>query len=127
MKTKTIYSCTECGYESPKWMGKCPACNGWNTFVEEVVSPQKNAPSAPLRTSSPTRLNDVSVSQEQRISCGIGELDRVLGGGIVKGSLILVGGDPGIGKSTLLLQLVKSIDRAATLFYVSGEESVNQL
>lgn len=127
MKTKTIYSCTECGYESPKWMGKCPACNGWNTFVEEVVSPQKNAPSAPLRKSSPTRLTDVSVSQEQRISCGIGELDRVLGGGIVKGSLILVGGDPGIGKSTLLLQLVKSIDSAAKLFYVSGEESEKQL
>lgn len=130
MKTKTIYSCTECGYESAKWLGKCPACNAWNSFVEELVAaaPKGAAKSGvPLRKNAPSRLCDVSVTQEERMGCGIGELDRVLGGGIVKGSLVLVGGDPGIGKSTLLLQLVKSVADGAKVFYVSGEESEKQL
>ena len=112
MKTKTIYFCTECGYESAKWLGKCPACNAWNSFVEELVTTaQKGSAKSgvPLRKNAPSRLSDVSVTREERMECGIGELDRVLGGGIVKGSLVLVGGDPGIGKSTLLLQLVKSV------------------
>ncbi len=131
MKTKTIFSCTECGYESAKWLGKCPACNGWNTFVEEMVNTTASKTSAKgnvsLRKSKPTRLSDVSITHEERILSHIGELDRVLGGGIVKGSLVLVGGDPGIGKSTLLLQLVKSIHDDAKIFYVSGEESEKQL
>lgn len=131
MKTKTIFSCTECGYESAKWLGKCPSCNGWNTFVEEAVvsggAKSAGKPSAALRKNTPSRLSDVSITQEERILSGIGELDRVLGGGIVKGSLVLVGGDPGIGKSTLLLQLVKSVSDNAKIFYVSGEESEKQL
>lgn len=131
MKTKTIYSCTECGYESAKWLGKCPACGSWNSFCEEIAvsSSSKSASKshAALRKNSPTRLSDVSLTKEERILSGIGELDRVLGGGIVKGSLVLVGGDPGIGKSTLLLQLVKSLEDDAKVFYVSGEESEKQL
>ena len=131
MKTKTIYYCTECGYESAKWLGKCPACNSWNSFCEEIaVSGNSKGASkthTSLRKNTPTKLADVSLTKEERILSGIGELDRVLGGGIVKGSLVLVGGDPGIGKSTLLLQLVKSLDNAAKVFYVSGEESEKQL
>lgn len=131
MKTKTIFSCNECGYESAKWLGKCPACNGWNTFTEELVVASNAKASAKgstaLRKNTPTRLSEVSVTQEERMKSHIKELDRVLGGGIVKGSLVLVGGDPGIGKSTLLLQLVKSIRNDAKMFYVSGEESEKQL
>ncbi len=132
MKTKTIFYCRECGYESAKWLGKCPACNGWNTFVEEIAPTGNAAKTAAgakngFSKNIPTRLTDVSVTREERILSGIHELDRVLGGGIVKGSLILVGGDPGIGKSTLLLQLVKSLHDAAKVFYVSGEESEKQL
>lgn len=131
MKTKTIFSCNECGYESAKWLGKCPACNSWNSFTEELVSPANSNHSAKggsvLRKNAPMRLSEVSVTHEERMPSHIGELDRVLGGGIVKGSLVLVGGDPGIGKSTLLLQLVKSVRDDAKIFYVSGEESEKQL
>ena len=131
MKTKTIYYCNECGYESAKWLGKCPACNSWNSFSEDITSAGNSKGASKthtsLRKNTPTKLSDVSLAKEERILSGIDELDRVLGGGIVKGSLVLVGGDPGIGKSTLLLQLVKSLDSATKVFYVSGEESEKQL
>lgn len=124
-KAKTLFVCQECGYESTKWLGKCPACNQWNTFVEEFQTP-KHA----LKTSlyaNPQLLTDINVSQEERYKTGIEELDRVLGGGIVQGSLVLIGGDPGIGKSTLLLQVCRTIDHRYKILYVSGEESVKQI
>ena len=128
MKTKTKYVCSACGYESAKWMGKCPGCDGWNTLEEEIVRSEKQLTRqlSGLRA-KPTSLAHVDVSDYERLLCGIGELDRVLGGGVVRGSLVLVGGDPGIGKSTLLLQLASQLDKRATLFYVSGEESEKQL
>ena len=129
MKVKTKYVCTACGYESAKWMGKCPGCGDWNTLEEELVRNEKrdSYASAAMATAKPTRLSEVDVTDYQRFPCGIRELDRVLGGGIVRGSLILVGGDPGIGKSTLLLQLAGQLDQQASLLYVSGEESEKQL
>ncbi len=129
MKVKTKYVCTACGYESAKWMGKCPGCGDWNTLEEELIRNEKRAiySSSPIPSAKPTRLSEVDVTDYQRFSCGIHELDRVLGGGIVRGSLILVGGDPGIGKSTLLLQLAGQLERQASLLYVSGEESEKQL
>lgn len=127
MKSKVLYICSECGYESPKWIGKCPECNSWSTFVEEVVTTSKTAKKVTQSYSSPVKLSDVSTTKDTRILCGIGELDRVLGGGIVQGSLVLVGGEPGIGKSTILLQLIKSLEKDTSFFYVSGEESEKQL
>ncbi len=128
MKTKTKFICSACGYETAKWMGKCPGCNAWNTLEEEVLKIEKSGGRAvsTLRA-KPTSLSEVDITDYKRLSCGIGELDRVLGGGVVRGSLVLVGGDPGIGKSTLLLQLAAALDKSATLFYVSGEESEKQL
>ena len=110
-KSKWIYQCRECGFESAKWMGKCPSCGEWNTFeevVKEASAPQK-APSAGTRVSRPTPINEISMQEESRYHTGLSELDRVLGGGIVKGSLILISGDPGIGKSTMLLQICKHL------------------
>ena len=104
-KEKSVFFCTECGFEASKWMGQCPACKSWNTFSEEKVKVQKNKVINHSDRPAPTSISKVTVSEEIRLSTEIGELDRVLGGGIVKGSLILVGGDPGIGKSTLLLQM----------------------
>ncbi|MBR6728798.1 MAG: DNA repair protein RadA, partial [Clostridia bacterium] len=127
MKQKTKYICNHCGYEAAKWMGKCPACGEWNTLEEALVRTEKAARTVSITPAKPTPLNEVDVTDYSRISCGIGELDRVLGGGVVRGSLILVGGDPGIGKSTLLLQLAANLEKQATLFYVSGEESEKQL
>lgn len=128
MKNKTVYVCTECGYESAKWMGKCPACESWNTLIEEVqVKTVTKMGAISKGNSVPIKLSDVTVDDYARTKCNIGELDRVLGGGIVKGSLILVGGDPGIGKSTLLLQLAKYLDKSVSVFYISGEESEKQL
>ena len=127
MKAKTKYVCTACGYESAKWMGRCPGCDGWNTLEEEIVRSEKTTRSASSLSAKPTNLSQVDVTDYSRLTCGISELDRVLGGGIVRGSLVLVGGDPGIGKSTLLLQLATRLDKQATLFYVSGEESEKQL
>ena len=128
MKVKTKYVCNACGYESAKWMGKCPGCDGWNTLEEELVRSNKQPSQAVgILRSKPTALAQVDVTDYKRLLCGIGELDRVLGGGVVPGSLVLVGGDPGIGKSTLLLQLATRLDKQATLFYVSGEESEKQL
>ncbi|SHJ31664.1 DNA repair protein RadA [Lutispora thermophila] len=128
-KLKTKYVCTECGCESPKWMGKCPECNQWNTFIEEVDTKTVAASSASLiNAAKPQKMKDISMEEEMRLSTGLGELDRVLGGGIVKGSLVLVGGDPGIGKSTLLLQLSNNVAKnGLKVLYVSGEESSKQI
>lgn len=128
-KTKTVFYCSECGNESPKWQGRCTACGAWNTMVEHI---EKNtagrAVSAPVGMSrTPQRLNEVTSNHEIRFSTGMGELDRVLGGGAVTGSLVLVGGAPGIGKSTLLLQICDSMCKDRSVLYVSGEESERQL
>ena len=131
-KIKSVFFCQECGYESAKWMGQCPACRAWNSFAEETVSPQKSvkqvkgAGAGPK--SRPAVLNEISMEEEHRLPTHIEELDRVLGGGIVSGSLTLVGGDPGIGKSTLLLQMCQklSADQRKVL-YISGEESLRQI
>lgn len=128
MKTKTAYLCSNCGYDSPKWLGKCPACGEWNTFVEEKVAPSKSKSTRGrlVKSSAPVRLSDIEVSAEQRMQMPSAELNRVLGGGLVAGSLTLIGGEPGIGKSTLLLQNVLSV-RGRKILYVSGEESASQL
>ena len=129
-KAKTVYYCTECGNESPKWQGKCSACGAWNTLVEHVEKPVAagRAKSAPVGVSrTPQKLSQIHGDDEIRFSTGMGELDRVLGGGAVAGSLVLVGGAPGIGKSTLLLQICKSLCSERKVLYVSGEESEKQL
>jgi len=130
MKTKTVYICSECGYQSPKWMGKCITCGSWNTMEEETVVAQKSAGKAtPVTsfTSTPKSLKNIEYEKELRYTTGMGELDRVLGGGLVKGSLVLVGGDPGIGKSTLLLQICQTMAKSAKILYASGEESQQQI
>ena len=127
-KQKSVFVCSNCGNESLKWMGKCFACGEWNTYEEQTVvtsSGIKNTTSG--FTSKPVSINSVDISTEIRFSTGMKELDRVLGGGAVKGSLSLVGGDPGIGKSTLLLQICDYICKTKKCFYVSGEESMNQI
>lgn len=126
----TVFFCKECGYEASKWLGQCPGCKEWNSFVEEPVV--KKSKSSSIVTGSAINeiksINDISVDEEDRTSTSINELDRVLGGGIVKGSLILVGGDPGIGKSTLLLQVCRNLSGAGKrVLYVSGEESLKQI
>ena len=129
-KSKTVYYCTSCGNESPKWMGQCPACGAWNTLEEHVEkpSPVLRGKSSPVGMSKTARkLCDVSTGDETRFSTGMGELDRVLGGGAVSGSLVLVGGAPGIGKSTLLLQICHNLCKDKSVLYVSGEESERQL
>lgn len=129
-KIKTIYICQECGFETSKWLGKCSSCGQFNTFSEEVVSVEKNKKSTNMfNMSSPvSTLKDVQVTVTDRMTTKIGELDRVLSGGIVEGSLMLVGGDPGIGKSTLLLQICESIGNdGRKILYVSGEESISQI
>ncbi len=127
-KIKSVYFCSACGYESAKWLGKCPGCGEWNTFTEEKVnvSARKGAPRGLVKSSLPVRLSDIEVTGEQRIKMPSAELNRVLGGGLVSGSLILIGGEPGIGKSTLLLQNILSI-RNRKILYISGEESASQL
>lgn len=130
-KSSYMYFCSECGYESSKWMGQCPGCKAWNTFVEEKVSASskvKKMGSFSNEKKSPSTLSEISMDEEERLQIRIGELDRVLGGGIVSGSLTLVGGDPGIGKSTLLLQVCKNLsDAGHAVLYVSGEESLRQI
>lgn len=125
----TAFFCKECGYESAKWMGQCPACHEWNTFVEEPVAakPVKGVMSAAPRNSEPVRISEVDTTETNRYSSGFGELDRVLGGGVVAGSMVLVGGDPGIGKSTILLQVCANIAKNRKVLYVSGEESLRQI
>ncbi|MDR1780715.1 MAG: DNA repair protein RadA [Tannerella sp.] len=128
-KVKTVYVCTECGAEAPKWIGKCPSCGAWNTYIEEIVSkePVRSAASGFERNQArPQLLRDVTLKEESRLDLRDGELNRVLGGGLVKGSLVLIGGEPGIGKSTLVLQTVLKMKDITTL-YVSGEESAQQL
>lgn len=130
---KTLYVCNQCGYETSKWMGKCPGCNAWNTFEEQEVLPQPKSQKGRLdekkaiRDSEIYRIDEIDTEDEIRYYTGVGELDRVLGGGIVKGSLVLLGGDPGIGKSTLLLQICEYLGKQLAILYVSGEESVRQL
>jgi len=128
MKSKTVYLCTECGNETPKWQGKCPACGAWNSLKEfaESSTPISRGP-ASRSFSRPKRLAEIEGSDEIRFSTGMGELDRVLGGGGVRGSLVLVGGAPGIGKSTLLLQICTELCKTQKVLYVSGEESEKQL
>ena len=126
-KTKTVYVCTECGQESPKWIGRCPGCGQWNTMVEEKVHVGTGGRKKGLvRSTRPVRLSEIEVSEESRIPMPSDELNRVLGGGLVAGSLTLIGGEPGIGKSTLLLQNILSM-RGRRILYVSGEESATQL
>ncbi|MCD8019420.1 MAG: DNA repair protein RadA [Clostridiales bacterium] len=132
-KVKTVFFCKECGYESTKWMGQCPGCGEWNTLVEEKAVPASSGRMSGLSSGSRgkrklTGLFEVSMEEEERMDSGIPELNRVLGGGIVKGSLILVGGDPGIGKSTLLLQICRNLaNDGKNIVYVSGEESLKQI
>ena len=132
--TKIVYICSECGYSSPKWLGKCPSCSAWNSFVEDVTSaePEKTA-SAKHRTltsgkdNTATRFEDMELPQYIRTNTGLSELDRVLGGGLVHGSVVLLSGEPGIGKSTLLMQISDALGESKKVLYVSGEESAGQL
>ena len=127
-KTKTVFFCTVCGNETPKWQGKCPACGAWNTMSEHIESQSPNKHASVVNAHREVqRLKDVGNDNETRFSTGIGELDRVLGGGPVDGSLVLVGGAPGIGKSTLLLQICSSLCAERKVLYVSGEESERQI
>ena len=123
MKEKTLYVCGECGYETPRWMGKCPQCGSWNTLVEEERVLSK--PAHPGTKAVP--IGSVRAEAQARLSTGIGELDRVLGGGLVKGMVVLLGGDPGIGKSTLLLEAADNLSASGPVLYVSGEESNSQI
>lgn len=128
VKKKTVYFCQNCGFESSKWMGQCPGCKEWNTFVEETVSAKTTKTQHSAKRSEPVRLSEISSDAETRMHSGIRELDRVLGGGIVPGSMVLVGGDPGIGKSTLLLQVCRELaEQDKTVLYISGEESLRQI
>ena len=131
MKQKTVFLCGDCGYESPKWYGKCPSCGAWNTmseFKEKPVSAARGTNTFQRGESRPTLLKDIDTGDESRFHSGIGELDRVLGGGAVHGSFVLVGGEPGIGKSTLLLQMAGAVAASGKLvLYASGEESLPQI
>lgn len=129
-KKSTVFFCQECGFESAKWMGQCPSCKAWNSFVEETVTTNivSGKKTSAISSKEPAALSSVSLTKEDRIQIGIDELDRVLGGGIVPGSLSLVGGDPGIGKSTLLLQVCQKLaSQGRKVLYVSGEESLKQI
>ncbi len=130
MKQKSVYICNECGYRSPKWLGKCPGCNNWNTLIETLDTPQKTSSGAVTVKSTlnrPQPITEVTHNNDTRFSTGLRELDRVLGGGVVSGELILVGGDPGIGKSTLLLQICENAGKSKKILYISGEESAAQI
>ena len=132
---KTVFFCQNCGYDSAKWMGQCPGCREWNSFVEEIVSQgakkssgQAAAGSPGGRAGKPVKLSEIDIREDNRVKTGMDELDRVLGGGVVQGSMVLVGGDPGIGKSTLLLQVCKLLsDLGHKILYISGEESLQQI
>jgi DNA repair protein RadA/Sms len=128
-KGKTVFFCSNCGYQSPKWLGRCPACGEWNTFVEEAIRDDAAEKSSEFRLNgAPQSIDDIEAKEGERLQTGIAELDRVLGGGVVSGSAILIGGDPGIGKSTLLLQVLeKMAERGLKVLYVSGEESPHQI
>ena len=129
-QAKTVFICTECGYESAKWLGKCPGCNAWNTLEEEIISTSKSKTDITRIggfKASASPLSKINISSEPRYITGIDELDRVLGGGIVKGSVTLLSGDPGIGKSTILLQICNALQSSLKILYVSGEESATQI
>ncbi|MDE7476993.1 MAG: DNA repair protein RadA [Lachnospiraceae bacterium] len=127
-KITTVFFCQECGHESAKWMGQCPACKQWNTFVEEKVNTASTKITPFREAAKPVEIGSISMKEEERMHTGIAELDRVLGGGIMQGSLTLVGGDPGIGKSTLLLQMCRLLANAGRkVLYISGEESLKQI
>ena len=133
-KTTTVFFCQSCGYESSKWLGQCPGCREWNSFVEETVQTTSKGMGGNAKTKAskdrqePSSLSAIEMQEEERLSTHMKELDRVLGGGIVPGSLVLVGGDPGIGKSTLLLQVCKHLsDDGKKVLYISGEESLKQI
>ena len=135
-KKSTIFFCQNCGYESAKWLGQCPACKEWNTLVEETVvtgkagksSKKTESLAARIHEAQPVKLSGIKTESEIRTATGFEELDRVLGGGIVAGSLVLVGGDPGIGKSTILLQVCKNLtEKGKKVLYISGEESLQQI
>lgn len=127
-KLKTIFTCQQCGCQSQKWLGRCPDCGQWNSLVEERIAPvSASARAAVAASSRPQRLAEVTLGQEDRLLCGIGEFDQVLGGGVVAGSLILIGGDPGIGKSTLLLQAISRLAQRGRALYVTAEESARQV
>ena len=129
-KVKSVYVCSECGFESAKWYGKCPGCGEWNTLNEELKETSKSTKAGKISVGPrvrPQKLYEISEQDEPRYCTGISELDRVLGGGIVKGSLVLIGGDPGIGKSTILLQICNHLGESLEVLYVSGEESIRQL
>lgn len=129
---KSVFFCKECGYESAKWLGQCPGCREWNSFVELLQDTAKRASksrtgTAVLNMTAPSSLSEINLEKEDRVLTGMEELDRVLGGGIVQGSLVLVGGDPGIGKSTLLLQVCRKLSKQKNVLYISGEESLKQI
>ncbi|HEB81193.1 MAG TPA: DNA repair protein RadA, partial [Chromatiales bacterium] len=132
-RTRPVFACTECGAQAPKWTGQCPDCGAWNTLAEAVVSlPPSRNPRLAGYAGHPGQaqvqaLADVALEQQVRLATGIGELDRVLGGGLVPGSVVLIGGDPGIGKSTLLLQALAALPPEISSLYVSGEESPQQI
>lgn len=128
-KSKVVYVCNECGYETAKWMGKCPSCNSWSTLTEDIrlQSKQSSVSGASSNMGTAKPLSEINVTQEERYVTGVKELDRVLGGGIVKGSGILLSGDPGIGKSTILLQICNALQNSLNILYVSGEESAIQI
>ena len=129
-KAKTIHSCSECGGQTVKWQGQCPHCNAWNSLVEAVAEtalPSANRFSALSGVGKLMRLSEIEAREESRITTGVPEFDRVLGGGLVRGGVVLIGGDPGIGKSTLLLQALCTMGSAHKVLYVSGEESAQQI
>ncbi|MDE5637321.1 MAG: AAA family ATPase, partial [Alistipes sp.] len=128
-KVKKAYFCKSCGYEAPKWMGRCPSCGEWNSFTEEIIAKESGSVAASivrLPSSQPQRVRDIRENTVERLDTGNAEVNRVLGGGLVRGSLVLLGGEPGIGKSTLSLQIALSANGLRTL-YVSGEESAEQI
>ena len=128
MKTKTLFACQKCGYQSAKWLGKCPDCDSWNSLVEEIQFKSVPLAGDPGTNAAPVSFTEITGETEMRVSCGIDEFDRVLGGGLVAGSLVLIGGNPGIGKSTLLLQAMDLLGKkGGKVLYVSGEESPQQI
>src|SRR5262245_53799823 len=126
-KVKTVFACQACGFESSKWLGRCPDCGEWNSLLEETTAAPARGGAAPALGGKPIAYESIDTAEQERILSGIPELDRVLGGGIVPGSLVLFGGEPGVGKSTLLLQVAHALSRRSAVLYVSGEESERQV